>query len=315
VINEVMLATKFKASEAKFPYLATTKIDGIRFYVQHGDVWSRSNKNIPNIHIRTELPQLLPDGMDGELLAKDYSGTMSTAMADSVVPDITVFVFDYAPTIASLQTPYVKRVGSYRKALKAKGWLECEPLTPDNLVSYYRPSTTTKGTYRICPLNPVWIQNFAQLENFYNSSLKAGHEGIILRTPEGPYRFGKKDDGLMLKHKPREDREAVILGVEEMMTNTNTAFTNERGRASRSTAASGLVPAGTFGTFHVRDTKNEIDFKVGGGPGLTALLRAQLWAERTSLPGKIIKYCCLPYGEKDKPRQPQFLGFRDERDL
>lgn len=315
MINEVMLATKFEPSEAKFPYLATPKLDGIRFYVQHGDVWARSNKNIPNLHIRKELPTFLPDGVDGELFCRDYSSTMSTVMSDFETPNVTVFVFDYISCYADLKKPYIERVKAYRSMLKAKGWNKCEQLSPENMMSYYLPPPGTVGTYRICPLNPVWIQNHAQLENYYESCLRAGHEGVCLRHPTGQYRFGRKDDGLLLKHKPKEDREARIIAVEEQMQNTNEAFTNERGRTSRSTSADGMVPAGTFGAFIVRDIQNEVQFRVGGGPGLTHLLRAEIWEKRHELTGKIIKYSCLPYGAKDKPRQPQFLGFRDERDL
>lgn len=314
-----MLApTGWTPEKAIFPYLATPKIDGIRFYTQHGDVWTRSNKCVPNLWIRKELPSFLPDGIDGELFYKSYSQTVTEVMTEGSSPEVDIYIFDYVPTHQSLSTQYIDRMRSL------KAWMDLMVLAgwkrdpTESLPTFDAPlSLTTTGTYRICPLYPTWVKNHEQLEAFYQKCLSSDLEGICLRSPQSPYRFGRctLSENYLLKYKPVEDREARILGVEELMSNTNQPVLNETGRRSRSTTSSGLVPAGTFGAFHVRDTVTEIDFRVGGGPGLTGLLRNQLWSIRHDLPGRIIKYRSMPYGVKEKPRQPQFLGFRDPIDM
>lgn len=314
MISEVMLASSgWTPEKAVFPYLATPKIDGIRFYSQHGDLWTRSNKTVPNLLLRQELPQFLIPGIDGELFCQTYNRSMTEVMTEDRIPTTDIFVFDFAPTVASLALPYYKRIQELHLFIKSLGWKRIEASLP----TYAPPRRLYRGEYRITPLYPTWIRNHAQLEAFYSSCLTAGHEGMCLRSPSGPYRFGRctLSENYLVKYKPCEDREARILGVEELLSNANEPATSEVGRSKRSTHASGLRPAGTFGSFHVRDTVTEVDFKVGGGPGLTALVRADLWARRASLPGLLIKYRSMPYGAGEKPRQPQFLGFRDEIDL
>jgi DNA ligase 1 len=314
MLQEVMLAETFDPKTAHYPYLATPKIDGVRSYVGHGDVWTRSKKPLPNLHIRKELPLILPNGFDYELYARDFGSTTSQVMSDFCTPDITVFVLDYLPEHDSWKERYINRVQTYRRFFKKTGWLRHETLDDLNQLPYYQPPASKIGTYRICPLTPTWIHNDEQLENFSNSCLNAGHEGICLRTPQGPYVFGKRTEHL-LKYKPRQDSEARIISFEELLSNQNEAFTNEKGRQARSRRSEGLVPAGTLGSMFVSDLKSGVRFNVGGGPGLTSMLRDEIWANRHKLTGKVIKYSHLPYGAKEKPRQPQFLGFRDERDL
>lgn len=313
MLTEVMTAPSgFRPEAAIFPYLATQKIDGIRFYIEHGDVWARSNKPIRNLWIRQELPKFLPNGVDGELFFQSYSRTMSEVMTEGSIPHVGIYPFDYVPASAG-SVAYVDRVKMLQAVIKATGW-QRDASCP---IRTYKPTTRYVGTYRIHPLYPTWVQNHAQFDAFYAQCLSEGHEGMCLRSPQSPYKQGRCTiaENWLLKYKPVEDREARILGVEELMVNTNESHTNELGRSSRSTAAAGMVPGGTFGAFHVRDIVNEIDFKVGGGPGLTAVERMHLWERRAFLPGMIIKYRSMPYGAVEKPRQPQFIGFRDERDL
>lgn len=312
LIQETMLAARgFTPEQAKFPYLATPKIDGIRFYVDTGDVWARSNKPIPNLCIRNDLPKFLPDGIDGELFATNYSTSMSEVMTEMSVPTVGIYLFDLVGT--NKKESYINRVKNLARFVRDLGWIKSEHMS----LPCYRPPTKLHGNYFIVPLIPVWVKNHVQFEAYYEACLRGGHEGICLRSPVGPYKFGRStvSENYLLKYKPVEDREAVVLATEELLVNKNESFTSELGRTKRSTASSGMVPAGTLGSFYVRDLVTEVAFSIGAGPGLTAMLRQQLWGRRQSLTGKIVKYRSMPYGAKEKPRQPQFLGFRDDRDM
>jgi len=61
--------------------------------------------------------------------------------------------------------------------------------------------------------------------------------------------------------------------------------------------------------------KKKLSFNIGTGVGLTEEYRAELWAKRKSLVGKIVKFRYQKIGTVVAPRQPIFLGFRDGRDL
>jgi DNA ligase-1 len=301
-----MLAKEYNPAEAKFPYLATPKIDGIRFYTHGGHCWSRSNKPIPNINIQRVLKSLLPDDVDGELFAGDsFNKTTSLVMSDcSPLEDtgLVVNLFDIYQAKTSYKDRATRLLLALRNSLQEKGWKS----TKAGLTKQGHP-------FKIKFLFPVWICNYETVATYYETCLNAGYEGIILRVPESTYYFGRHKD--MLKYKPYIDREAIILGCEEMMINTNEAKVNELGQSKRSSHASGMVPGNILGNLHVRDLESGIDFHVGGGPGLTNIMRAHLWAERHNLGGLVIKYRCFPYGNYEKPRQPQFIGFRDRRDM
>jgi DNA ligase-1 len=51
-------------------------------------------------------------------------------------------------------------------------------------------------------------------------------------------------------------------------------------------------------------------FKIG--TGFDDATRCLLWAQRKTLPGKIVKYKSMQHGALDAPRHPVFLGFRAE---
>jgi DNA ligase-1 len=49
--------------------------------------------------------------------------------------------------------------------------------------------------------------------------------------------------------------------------------------------------------------------------GLNDKLRQEIWDHQEKYLGAVIKYRYQPYGMKDRPRFPTFIGFRDVRDM
>ena len=95
-IQKPMLAGNFDPKKAKFPYIATPKIDGIRFLMIDGVAVSRTFKPIRNKHIQSLLSQYLPDGVDGELTSGDtFQSSTSAVMTIEGEPEFKVWVFDY----------------------------------------------------------------------------------------------------------------------------------------------------------------------------------------------------------------------------
>lgn len=296
-IQETMRPAEFHFDTARYPLLATPKVDGIRAYRASGDLWTNSGRPVPNLNIRRALQTLLPDGIDMELFTRDFQSSMSLVMSFNNPIEgsgLEVFIFDYLD-------PDADTVGYADRILR--------------LSSYWKQHL--KSLKFIKPLWPVWIKSAKQVESFFQTCLAEGFEGICLRSPDGPYKFGRstEDEQYLLKYKPFLDAEARIIAVEPLLVNNNPATESPTGKQERSSHQANKVPTPSLGSFTVRDLKSGISFSVGNGPGLTMLQRKILWEERFSLPGKIIKYRSMPFGVKEKPRQPQFLGFRDERDL
>jgi DNA ligase-1 len=139
-------------------------------------------------------------------------------------------------------------------------------------------------------------------------------EGIMIRSPGGPYKFGRSTakQGWLCKLKRFTDAEAVIVGYEELMHNENEAEVDELGLTKRSHKKAGMVPAGTLGAWIVENEEGQ-QFKVA--TGMTAADREEYWEKKDDMIGQLVKYKFQESGAKDLPRFPVFLGIRSELDM
>lgn len=288
------LAVAAEFDKIKYPVFASPKLDGIRCSIVGGKALSRTLKPIPNKHISECLGQPQFTGLDGELIVGDptsktcYTDSVSGVMAFDKTPHFTYYVFD----LHSVDSPFSSR------------FLDLTAMV-----------LGLAGAPYIQPLEQKLLANEDDMLAYEAAKIEEGYEGIILRSPSAPYKFGRSTvkEGYLLKIKRFEDSEAEILGFEEEMFNGNEAQTNELGRTKRSTAAVGLSGKGTLGAFRVRDCVSGVEFSVG--TGLTALQRGVFWQRQDEYLGKLVKYKFFPVGVKVAPRHPVFLGFRDKRDL
>jgi len=292
-ITKPMLAGRVEdVATVNFPVIGSPKLDGIRCLKVGGEILSRSFKQIPNRFINRALRELLPEGIDGEILSGDtFQETTSAVMRIEGEPDFTFHAFDIVTT--SLGNPYTERVKELERAV------------------------AKIGDKRVVAVPTTNLNSVKELMAFEKKTVNKGFEGIMIRSPDGPYKCGRSTEreGYLLKIKRFLDAEARIIGVEELMHNENPAEKNELGRTKRSSAKAGKVPAGTLGKFVVVDTESGQEFRIGTGEGLTQELRATLWERRNSLIGLVVKYRSQVSGVKDAPRIPVFIGFRDERDM
>ena len=287
-IQKPLLAGKFDPDKAKFPYAATPKIDGIRFLMVEGQAVTRSFKPIRNEHIQQLLSSNLPDGIDGELTAGPTFQDCGSIMRIKGEPEVKVWIFDYLNPDIELK-PYMERMEQLR-----------------NFESFNLPS------YEI--LYPVMVSNQQQIDGLMIKNLKDGYEGLMLRDPNGTYKFGRSSvkENILLKVKDFMDDEAEIISFREKMINTNEATKDNFGRSKRSSSHEGLIPAGTLGGFILRRSDG-VEFSCGSG--LNDSIREKIWNNQAKYLGKLVKYKYMTTGVKDLPRHPVFIGFRDESDL
>ena len=292
-ISRPMLAgTIENINTLTYPLIVSKKLDGIRCLKINGEILSRSFKQIPNEYINRTLKKLLPDGIDGEILVgKNFQECTHGVMSFDGEPDFTYWAFDFVT--GSLNEPYQDRIIKLHDAVQKI------------------------SDKRIKDVPHRWIKNADELSSYEEYILKEGFEGVMVRSINGPYKCGRStlNEGYLLKLKRFVDSEAEILGLEEMFHNANEAKTNELGRTHRSSAQDGKIPMGKLGKFLVRDLKSGVEFSVGTGIGLTMELRQEIWDHQKKYVGKIIKYKSQPFGVKDAPRIPVFIGFRDKRDM
>jgi DNA ligase-1 len=314
----------------RYPLLATPKIDGIRCLIIDGVAMSRSLKPIPNRFIQSVIGKPEFNGLDGELLVgTTFQDATSGIMSEDGQPDFRYYVFDMWRN-ADRPGEYKHRVASFMTQLGNLG--------------------DTPATRRIVPLLPKHLNTRAELDTYCAEMLAEGHEGIMVRSPDGPYKHGRATfkEGYLTKIKPFEDAEATVVGFEERMHNANEAKTNALGRTERSSHKENLVPMGTLGALVVKNEKLWPGKTFNIGTGFTDAQRAELWAQaghpqpRASgrppmatlddgsrirpghppapppgppLIGRTVKFKYQAIGTKDVPRIPVFLGFRDARDM
>lgn len=290
IVFKPQLACEADLDKLRWPVLASAKLDGVRAIVRDGVVLSRSLKPIPNRFVQRNFKHL--EHYDGELIfgeptAKDvYRKTVSAVMGSSTDGvDVKFYVFDHVehPT-----RPYLERF---------------KRLTPDDRILSQRIHTHQQH-------HVMTLDNLLKLEAKY---LDEGYEGLILRDPTAPYKFGRSTakEGYLLKLKRFTDAEFKVVGFEERNKNCNTATTNELGRTKRSSHQENMVGRGDLGALVLQG--NGFVFNVG--TGFDDVQRQEIWDNRDEYRGQFAKVKYFAIGMKDAPRHPVFLGWRDARDI
>lgn len=264
----------------RFPVLATPKIDGIRCIKIGGRALSRSLKPIPNKYIRESIERECPDGLDGELTCGDnFQAVTSGVMTHTRTPKFTYFVFGMK--IHDLSFKYL------------------DVINPPTLPSF-------------CEfLLPSFCSNLDALFKYEEECLAQGAEGVMIRPPNGLYKYGRStlNEQLLVAIKRFHDCEGIVVGFNERMSNGNEMERNALGYAERSSHLDGMIPMNTLGSL---DVKLEDGKVVKVGTGFTDSARMLIWMTRAQCLGRTVTIKYQKFGVKDLPRLPVFKGFRKD---
>lgn len=263
----------------RFPMIASPKLDGIRCVVINGKALSRNLKPIPNKYIREKLEaQTSGFHLDGEIMLAnnaDFNSVQSAVMSFDGEPDFVYKVFD--------------------------------TISEDK---FHSRSGITVNTSTIQRLHQEYVYSLEQLMKLEDKWVSEGYEGIMLRDPNGRYKFGRstEKEQILLKLKRFHDAEAVIVGFEEKMLNNNEQVKDNLGHAKRSSAKAGLVPAGTLGALVVHDPLIDKTFTVGNGFDHGTL--QDIWDNQGKYELTTITYKYQELSKYGVPRFPTFKCFR-----
>lgn len=271
---EPMLASVCKPEKLKFPKLASRKLDGIRCVIKGGKALSRNGKPIRNKYIQSVIGSPEFNGLDGELIVgapndpKAFSNSTSGVMSEDGTPKFTFFVFD----VIDPKVPFQERFQVAKSIVKS-----------------------AKNKH-IKIVEHILVKEMAKLDSIEETFLMEGFEGVMLRSLDGPYKYGRSSitEGHLLKVKRFSDAEAEIIGYVEEVTSA------ER------------KPKNALGKFMCR-LPNGVEFGVGGG--FTREERIKFWKQKDEMIGQFCKYKYFEVGMKDAPRFPSFIGIRDENDM
>lgn len=295
-----MLAAKATDSELQAlftkgrSFLLSPKIDGIRALVVNGQLVSRTLKPIRNTHTQALFGRPELEGLDGELVVGNpydknlMQQTSSGVMSISGMPNVKYYVFDK--------------------------WNFSEPFNI-RLVDAHSSFVSDYGEM-IYPVNHWIVNSYDDMLEWEVRILQQGYEGVMLRSLDGPYKQNRSTlkEGYLVKVKRFHDAEAIVLGWEPLMRNNNEQERDERGYSKRSHVSANKEADALVGSLIVRCLETGQEFSVGSG--FTEAQREEMYNQRHSLAGKLLKYKSFKVtGVKDKPRHPIFLGFRHKDDL
>lgn len=273
----------------RYPLLASPKLDGIRCLVVNGVAKSRKLIDIPNRYIAALIKKHIDIALDGELMVKGtFQDVTSAVMSEDGEPD---FVFNVFDRFDQPDVPFTLRLDGVEAYVKGKSlpWLKVVP--------------------------HVRIDVAPDLIAYEEEMVQEGYEGVMLRDPTGPYKFGRSTEreGFLTKVKRYTQEEARVVGYEERERNDNPAQTDNLGHTKRSQSKGGKVKLGDLGALVVEHLETKQRFNIGSGFDLAQ--RKKYWAIRDQLIGRIVTFRYNEQGMKDVPRFPVFVGFRDERDI
>lgn len=292
----------------RYPLTGSHKIDGIRCLTFNTGPVSRTLKPIPNVFIREQLKELfapfLEDGafLDGELISGGtFQDTTSKVMSRDGEPKFIYCLFDYVSFADGATVPFFNRLAKLRRLLSHMN----ESKLFDSLVE--------KGV-AIELLEQYTINNEEELEAFEREAVESGQEGVMLRIPGSPYKYGRSTprEGYLMKLKRFTTTEAEIIGYECKYKNLNEATTNVFGRTERSSHKDNLEPLEELGAFIVKDAAG-VTYSVGSG--YTQKQREDFWQLRDKMLGQWLMVKYFDFNIKDKPRHPVFLGVRHPEDM
>jgi DNA ligase-1 len=274
----------------KYDCLGQIKYDGIRCVIKDGRTYTNSLKEIPNRYVREQVRQYAPliDKFDGEFIigppnANDcFNVTTSGIMSQDGEPNFTFVVFDRVD-----DGDYYERFVSFSFYEELPPWVKF-----------------TKS---------IKIQNREKLDQIVNSTVDAGYEGLILRNPNLPYKFGRATfkSQEVLRIKPFEDDEAVITGFECEYANTNEAELDNHGHTKRSSSKEGKVAKETMGKL-ICEHPVWGELKVSGGD---RKFKDDVFNNFEMYRGQLVVFKYQKHGTLDKPRLLKLKGIRDPRDM
>lgn len=284
-LDEAAIAEYLK----NMPLMISPKLDGIRVVVdQQRRALGRSLKPIPNEHVQGMFQTLDLCSYDGEIVVgppnspTTYRDTFSGVMSKQGVPDFTYWVFDH---FEKPNEAYFERL----RRLYSRGFVKVLP-------------------HKLCKT----VEDIHEYEKVF---LEQGFEGAMLRRPGASYKHGRatvKSLDLM-KVKREVDDESLIFDIYPAYENQNEAFTNELGHTDRTSHQENLVAKDMAGGFILQRDGEQFRCSMGK---FDHAEREWVWKNKDSLIGKAyVKYRSFPHGEKDKPRFPRALGFRDPIDM
>lgn len=289
-----------------YPILASYKLDGIRCLFIKGEMLSRSLKPIQNKQLREKMKPLADYSkehdviLDGEIYSHELT-----------FQEITRFVM----TQDFEEKRSIKKFGKILEIPESLKFY-CFDCVKENNFSQPFAERLANVTLELPIIN--WVSQITMwkktdIEEYFDVALKAGFEGLILKSDCGKYKCGRGTikEGLIYKVKPFVTFDAEILDViqaTEVDQNAEKKI-NELGRSVTSKKKGDRILIEKSSAFEVEYKGLKLKVTLA----MTDEEKEEVWANREQYIGKIIEYKGMLVGSKDVPRHPVMIRFREDK--
>lgn len=287
--------------ELKYPLLASKKLDGIRCIIKNGEILSRSLKQIQNKQLREKLEPLRKFSENNEIIfdGEIYSPYLTFQQITHFVMTQDLGVEELPEHLKFYCFDMIGNCG-----IEEDFELRLENLNP---IIFIYSDIAELVKHHI-------VNNAEEVKKLFDFALNDMCEGLMLRDPNGRYKYGRGTikEGLIYKVKPFRDFDAKITGiVQGTEVNENAEKkTNELGRSVTSKKKNDRHSIEKATAFWVE--YNGLPLKVS--LAMTDEEKEEIWNTRESYIGKWIEYKGMLIGSKDVPRHPVMLRFREDKD-
>lgn len=303
-----------------YPLLASTKMDGCRLLFKQGKIVTRSLKELPNIQLNQKF----------ERVRKFSENTQSIFDGEIFTPNVP-FQF----IVSCFMTE------DYEDKKSIKKWKElCEEYNYNvsreevfNKLKFYCFDNINSDLFNtpfrarinnaitFCESLPdlcVGVEHWAvysakEVQQVFEQVVEKGGEGIILRNPNSPYKFGRCTikENIAYKVKPWATVDSKIIGfIQATQVNEDAEKTvNELGRSRTSKRQEDRHTIDKAQAFVVDFEGKELSVPIA----LPDEKKEYIWKHQEEFIGKFIEYKYMTVGMKDLPRIPKFIRFREDK--
>ena len=302
-------------------YYASTKLDGVRLIIKSGKLFTRSLKPLPNKQLNDKFEPLRSYTenylimLDGEIYAEgvpfgliisccmtqDYTDKKAIRSWENLCNEYEV---DYTrKDVLNLLKFYIfdcVELGAYSDRFSNR--YACY-----TVIAKRNPDLITRVYQRIA-------FNADEVRTMFKNVLKCGYEGLMLKSFDCPYKFGRSTikEGTVYKIKPYISVDERIVGITQAtVVNPDAPRTvNELGRTVTSKLKENRILIPRAACFIVNYEGHKLEVAIGQ----TEAVRDDIWKNPSNFIGKIIEFKGLVIGSKDVPRHAIMVRFREELD-
>lgn len=266
------------------------KYDGVHIYKNEGKVLTRRHKALPNNNLRKILENILPDGIHAEIACKNpydpncFSKSQSFAMSheyllsDCIKDGMHIYLFNYFGDNSEVfcNKNFMARHRNLKKDTihSVTNWL--------SVANYF-------------------IDENKLMKSIAEEEWKKGGEGIIVFPLDAPYYHGRcsKTKPYCTRIKKRDTAEGIIIGVLPEYYGYGKTIPEELRGTQKELA----------GKLTIRSKEFNEEFNVAG---MKKEEKDWIWKNKDNIIGRQITFSYMDKGTKEKPRQPSFIGFRED---